>query len=63
MLEGELSGYTLELRDGLGQLYKQWQTRGTRDRLDLSGLPQGIYFVHILEPNGQVKEMHKVIRM
>jgi hypothetical protein len=63
MLEGELSGYTLELRDGLGQLYKQWQTRGTRDRLDLSGLPRGIYFVHILEPNGQVKEMHKVIRM
>lgn len=58
----ELEGYTKQnwqLTNGQGQLVLSGQTQGTLERVDVSNLPAGVYFLNIFDNN--VSHVEKVV--
>ena len=57
----EQLGYTLF--DATGRLVRQGSLAPQGDRIDLSGLPGGVYFLHVENERGEVLARERVLRM
>ncbi len=62
-IEGDLQHYQLELVDPMGRhLQPLTSTRDSVQTLDVSALPAGIYFLEVQDGQGNLLEVHRVIK-
>jgi hypothetical protein len=47
LIEGEMSGYDISIIDNAGQVYETINNSSNQSSFDVSGLPNGIYFIRI----------------
>jgi len=53
--------YDVRLYDGQGNLLRQQFTQGGTVQFDMSGLPEGVYFLHVYDGVNATPEVHQVV--
>lgn len=55
-----VNGFIVHLREMMGREIKTWTIKGSADRLDISFLPSGVYFLHV--EGNEVAIVHKFVK-
>ena len=60
--QGTIINYDIRLYDGLGNQVRQTTTnRSTIAQVSVSGLPNGIYYLHIYDGVGSKPDIHRIV--
>ena len=61
-ITGDLDSYTIELLDNLGRIQQRIQPATATYTFDLSGLPNGLYMLHVFDNAGYKVEVQKIVK-
>lgn len=62
ILHGDLSAYEIVLYDAMGRLYQRVISQKETYKLDISTMSNGLFLVHILDEEGRIVDVQKLVK-
>jgi hypothetical protein len=62
VIECELKQFQIEICDAIGQIHTRLRPTGSQVIVDLSAMPEGMYFIRVMGQNNVHLETHKIVK-
>lgn len=63
IIESNVDLYQIELSDAVGRLYRTINSTEDSQKIDISMLPQGLYFIRVFDRKNTLIEVKKIVKM